>query len=97
MQEDPETESMEFVQHGDQASFGTGMSTDPILYQEVKRRAEAGEFIDFKLPDDSNAPTLRQRLGKMNSTKPETPTENENSSDYERVNPAEVFGGDSNA
>lgn len=59
------------------------ITMDPELYDSIRERAERGEFIDFQLPDDSDAPRLSDR------NKPKAAESNE---EYEPVNPANVFG-----
>lgn len=59
------------------------ITMDPELYDSIRDRAERGEFIDFVLPDDSDAPRLSDR----NKTKPESADD-----DFETVNPDDVFG-----
>lgn len=58
------------------------MTMDPELYDSIKERAERGEFIDFNLPDDSDAPRLSDR-------NKEIPQQ---SDDFEPVDPEAVFG-----
>ena len=61
-----------------------GMRTDPLLYQEFKQMLEAGESLDYLLPEDyGSEPTLSAALQSKLLGE-------------ESVDPDEVFGGNPN-
>jgi hypothetical protein len=68
-----------------QGSLDREVRTDPEIYNSIKRKSEAGEFIDFKLPDDSHLPRL-STLKRSKEEKRELPD------DFEPVKPEEIFG-----
>lgn len=58
------------------------VTMDPELYDSIRERAEKGEFIDFVLPDDSDAPKLSDR------NRPHSET---NDGSFEPIDPEAVF------
>lgn len=68
-----------------QGSLDKEIRTDPDIYESLKKKAETGEFIDFKLPDDSHLP----RLSTMRRSKEE---QQKLPDDFEPVKPEEIFG-----
>lgn len=68
--------------------FEKEIRTDPELYESIVKRAEAGEFIDFKLPDDSNLPKLSQRMGGHQDDS----VQSQQPDDFVPVKPEEIFG-----
>jgi len=68
----------------DKGSFERNMRTDPKLYADMKKRIESGEEMHITLPDDSNAPRYSMRYAVK-----QEPTQE---SDFEIVNPKDVFG-----
>jgi hypothetical protein len=68
----------------DGSNINRGIRMDPDMYDDIKARAEHGEYIDFKLPDDSTVPRLSDRLRGQTRTDPQV-------NDEIVVDPNEVF------
>ena len=57
---------------------------DPEVYEALKKKIEAGEPLDFKLPDATNLPRMSQILAGRQQEEAEQP-------DFEPVRPEDVF------
>jgi hypothetical protein len=69
-----------------QGSVNREMRTDPEVYDALKKKIDAGDHLNFTLPDTSNLPKMSEILAMRQGASEQTIQ-----SELEPVNPEEIF------